>query len=302
MPDSFSATTVAATPRSRWAAAALSLLCPGLGQVYATRRDRGLTIVGVAVAVQGAAVAATLPPPSPLSFALLLAMVAVYLGLYLFAFVDAIRCAGRWRHAPLGLWNQRWVYVFAVVGWSAVTQITSSLIEQQKQFAAYTIPAQSMAPGLVPGDYLVAQRDHFANREPQYGDVAVFTKPGPEPIPYVKRVVGLPGDRVQLTDGRLLINGQAMPQREDGPNVFVESLPNGHSYRVRIDNRRHFMENTPVYQVPAGSYFLLGDNRENSADSRFTDEIGFVPRSALHDRALFLFWAQDLGRIGQSVE
>ena len=137
------------------------------------------------------------------------------------------------------------------------------------------------------------------------GDIAVFKLPKDNETDYIKRVIGLPGDRIQMLDGRLYINGE-MVQREPASTYraedafgrtmeaprFTETLPNGVSYHViERDGDRGFWDNTEVYQVPDNHYFMMGDNRDNSTDSRDLASVGFVPNENFVGRAEIIFFS-----------
>jgi signal peptidase I len=192
-------------------------------------------------------------------------------------------------------------------------------------FEPFNIPSGSMLPTLLVGDYLFVSKysygysrhsipfspNVFAGRllfdEPERGDVIVFKLPSDTGTDYIKRLIGLPGDRIQVVEGVLHINGKAVERTriEDFVNrdseggllrsvQYLETLPNGVTHRiVESMGDRGPMDNTPPYVVPPGHYFMMGDNRDNSQDSRFLDMVGFVPADNLVGRAEFLFFSTD---------
>ena len=163
---------------------------------------------------------------------------------------------------------------------------------------------------------------------PERGDVIVFRKPGAEHIDYIKRLVGLPGDTIAVTGGILHINGEAVKRslQEDTEvdtglfvrqaKVYIETLPEGREHLIQELSDQNSMDNTVPVKIPEGHYFFMGDNRDNSRDSRA--EVGFVPAENLIGRAEFLFFSHNgtasifeiwkwpfairFGRIGQGIE
>jgi len=189
-------------------------------------------------------------------------------------------------------------------------------------YQPFNIPSGSMKDTLLIGDYLFVSKlsygyskysfpfspDIFDGRiwsaEPQRGDVAVFKLPRDNATDYIKRVIGLPGDEVQMRGGQLFINGEAVPKvpagefvtREDGrpPRaipVFEETLPNGVKYRVLDSDPNGPFDDTAPYKVPEGHYFMMGDNRDNSTDSRVRSAVGFVPLENFIGRAEIIFFS-----------
>jgi signal peptidase I len=187
-------------------------------------------------------------------------------------------------------------------------------------FQPFTIPSGSMMPTLLVGDYIFVNKfaygfskyslpfslDLFEGRifksEPTRGDVVVFRFPPNPSVDYIKRLVGLPGDRIQVKDGVLYVNGKAVPKVADGAftsdyskdpghniPVFRETLDNGKTYDTLDESPVSLGDNTPEYLVPPDHYFMMGDNRDNSADSRF--DVGFVPAENLVGRASVIFFS-----------
>jgi signal peptidase I len=192
-------------------------------------------------------------------------------------------------------------------------------------FQPFNIPAGGALPTLLVGDYIFASKysygySHFSlpfspplfsgrimASQPRPGDVAIFRDPTQTASDSVARIVGLPGDRIQVIDGVVQINGT--PVRREPAEDFVgedpctgasretvrvkqwrETLPNGVSYyTLQCAQRAGFPNTTRVYAVPPGHYFLMGDNRDNSEDSRFAD-VGFVPFENLVGRVVVILW------------
>jgi signal peptidase I len=189
-------------------------------------------------------------------------------------------------------------------------------------FQPFNIPSGAMEETLRVGDYLFVSKfsygfSHYSlpfspplfsgriwSAEPQRGDVVVFRLPKNDSIDYIKRVVGLPGDRIQMINGLLHINGEPVKRqriedivetsdygRSETITRWQETLPNAVTY-VTLERAVHNLENTPVFEVPAGHYFMMGDNRDNSSDSRDPGSgVGYVPLENLIGRAQVIFFS-----------
>jgi signal peptidase I len=165
------------------------------------------------------------------------------------------------------------------------------------------MPSNAMAETLLYGDVYVASLDAYAAGNPQRGDVVLYYSPTDNRTIHVDRIVGLPGDKVRMIDGVLYINGRAVPRMPDGfyrtkdafgtdikVRRYRETLPEGPSYdTLKFEEEGFLLDNTGVFEVPLGSYFLLGDNRDNSVDSRLPKQ-GYASRPRIIGRlALILF-------------
>ncbi|GES44713.1 signal peptidase I [Rhizobium sp. ERR 922] len=202
-----------------------------------------------------------------------------------------------------------------------VQALVLAMIIRTFLFQPFTIPSGSMMPTLLVGDYIFVNKfaygyskysmpfspDLFSGRilgsEPKRGDVVVFRFPPNPDVDYIKRVIGLPGDRIQVKSDILYINGQAVPRephgtfssdysQEPGDNIAVysERLPDtGKVYDTLDLSPNSRGDNTQEYVVPPGHYFMMGDNRDNSDDSRF--DVGYVPAENLIGRASIIFFS-----------
>jgi len=193
-------------------------------------------------------------------------------------------------------------------------------------FQPFTIPSASMEPNLYEGDYIVVSKwtygyskhaipyspplfeGRILNNAPERGDIVVFKLPRDNKTDYIKRVIGVPGDRVQMINNLLHINGEPvqdvavtgeqMAEMFDGQTVTTlqETLPGGRTFTIQDFGPNYSLDNTPVFEVPEGYYFMMGDNRDNSIDSREQGVmgVGLVPEENLIGKAeMILFsWHQ----------
>ena len=194
-------------------------------------------------------------------------------------------------------------------------------------YEPFSIPSGSMYPALYVGDFLFVSKFSYGyskytffdlidfegrlwSAKPERGDIAVFKLPDDPTLDYIKRIIGLPGDKIQIQEGILYLNDRPI-QTQNLENVQIrasyrglgeylqyrETLPNGKSYLIYHEPgyRRTVLNNTPTWIVPDGHYFMLGDNRDNSKDSRFRD-IGFIPVENFVGRAEVLFFSVEEGQ------
>ncbi len=190
-------------------------------------------------------------------------------------------------------------------------------------FEPFHIPSGSMKPSLLIGDYIFVTKYSYGfsrysfpfgfkifsgrilKTEPKRGDIIVFRLPSDPSVNYIKRLIGLPGDKIQMRQGVLHINGQKVEKTADGVFVdeqngenvelkqFIEELPEGKQV-LTLDQSEHMpQDDTGVYEVPAGHYFMMGDNRDNSQDSRFLAQVGYVPEENLVGKASIIFFSNE---------
>jgi len=209
------------------------------------------------------------------------------------------------------------------VGVVAITFASTTAIAQP-----FYVPSGSMQPTLAIGDAFIAAKypygysrysvpfgigpssnDRLLQRMPQRGDVVVFRLPVDPKITFIKRLIGLPGDRIQMIHGRLWINGKELPLRADGMGQveseegiisaaprYIETLPGGREHPIYKMTWFGELDDTQVFVVPANHFFMMGDNRDDSTDSRVPPErhgVGFVPAENLVGRAEFVVGSYD---------
>ena len=207
---------------------------------------------------------------------------------------------------------------------TVVYAILIAVVVRTFAYEPFHIPSGSMIPTLLIGDYLFVSKASYGYSrytfpfpvpwlqgriwfsQPQRGDVVVFKLPLDNKTDYIKRLVGLPGDRIQVRGGVLYINDEAVPRKRVGDyklvdrfgNVstvpqYVETMPNGVSYRVLDSEAFGPLDNTDVYVVPEHHYFMMGDNRDGSRDSRVLNAVGYVPEENLVGRAEIIVFSHD---------
>ena len=205
-----------------------------------------------------------------------------------------------------------------LIGAIIIAILIRSLIVQP-----FYIPSSSMEPTLLVGDRIFVtkytygyskhsfpfspnfSKSRFFSKKPEQGDLVVFKTPADNRTDYIKRLIGLPGDEIQFIDGEILINGKKIQRalttsnqviRCGGyslnSNIFLETLPNGSQYFTSY-NKVGTLKNTKKYIVPPDHYFLMGDNRDCSKDSRFLDDVGYVKHLNLVGKAKIIFFSND---------
>lgn len=207
---------------------------------------------------------------------------------------------------------------------TAVLAVLLALFIRTFFFEPFNIPSGSMLPTLQIGDYLFVSKTSYGYSKysfpfgmadfdgrmmeapPQRGDVVVFKLPSDQRTDYIKRLVGMPGDTIQVRRGRLYINGEMVDRepvgltrvgaQEGGKESvmeYIETLPGGVMHKIYEESDSGNLDNTPLYEVPPKHYFMMGDNRDNSADSRVMDLVGFVPEENPIGPARILFFSID---------
>ncbi|MCC6920185.1 MAG: signal peptidase I [Alphaproteobacteria bacterium] len=301
-------------PRRWWWAALLSLAGLGTAYLYVGRPWRALAlaatfVVWVGVLWHGLWGFAVSAPG-------VLLLVAAFILMLVVPAVDGIRLARLQRDYRLRWYNRWWVYLGAIgASVAGLTAMAHAGLPGAFAVRWYHVPSASNEPTLMAGDVMLADMRAYADAGPERGDMVVFHRA--DGVAYVKRVIGLPGDRIAIEEGVLILNGAPVPRertamRESaGPPGYVshatlyrETLPNGVSYEVQDSRPLGQWDTMAARVVGDDAYFVLGDNRDNSIDSRMTAEtygMGDIPRARMDGKARWVLWSGDLGRIGVSL-
>jgi signal peptidase I len=301
-----------AVARSPWLAGLLSLFTPGVGHLYVGNVRRALAAAGVVLGAQAILLAAAvIPPETPAIGYTQLGLLALYLLLLVAVLVDAVKAARRAGLVTLGRFSRPLVYLLAIVAWIAEYQIYDRMESALSASITYPAMAGAMEPTLLHDDLVFAHRGYYADNAPAYGDVVALRNPADRYEVWLLRVVALPGDRVALADGKLMLNGQPAPRHDvddaglqgggrSAYSTLSETLPGGVSYQISEQAAAGgFADNRPEQQVPEDTVFLLGDNRDKATDSRI---FGPVPVANLEGRLTFIFWSREESRAGMDIQ
>ncbi|MEM8771471.1 MAG: signal peptidase I [Pseudomonadota bacterium] len=316
-----------------WIAALLTFLGWGVGLYYARQTKLAIRLAAVlcvGVVLIGAGALAFLFFNSPVSSASprgfqsitdlislgLSAVLAVGVWFYVAKLPRKVERAG-----PARLWGYLLIWLTPIV-----VSVIFAVFIRFFFLQPFHIPAASMTPTLVPNDYFIVEKNaygysrysfapldqilpsgRFLVKEPNRGDVVIFRPPEDLNYDYVKRLVGLPGETIEMINGVLHINGITVQKDFIGVSNtgcrygealrYLETLPNSVSYIVQeCAGDRGVLDNVGPYEVPAGQYFMLGDNRDESQDSRVTSKVGFIPFENIIGRAKLNNAASKLGR------
>jgi signal peptidase I len=289
--------------RALWAGF-LSLILPGLGQVFAGAWLLGLILYVAAAALDFSVIGLTrLVPPTP---GIVAASAGVVLLFHLAIPFDAVRRVRARSMAPPWRWyKSTWLAAIAM-STIEVDQRLFDAFPYSPGWRSFHVASGSNMPTLLTTDYVLVDTRHQGS-VPGSGDMIVFRHPRDPKVDYLKRVIGLPGDRVQLREGILYLNGKPVP-REPQAGVpgdpafkqYREALPNGRAYSV-LETPESTSQSTEEFNVPPGFIFVLGDNRANSLDSRY-ENFGYVPVANLIGTVGTIYWSAEPARLLSRVQ
>ena len=261
-------------PRRPWLAGLLSLTGVPLGQLYAGHSRRAILLWIFCSAILPLTTA-LLVMKLPLGRVSLFAYVFLLLFVQLFIPVDAFFLARRDREQKLKRYQRWWVYLLVYIAALLVYSVNSHLFRSYVT-EAFVVPGRSMAPAIKYNDRILVDKLFFDASELKRNDLAIHWTSGPNPHLVVKRIMGLPGETVEVREEKLLINGSPATDEFADFSGTDQQIPE--------------LKNYGPVTIPAGSFFVLGDNRRNSLDSRMN---GPIPADNFEGIARMIYWSND---------
>jgi signal peptidase I len=259
----------------------LSFLTPGLGQLYNGQLKKAILLYLILFAIA----ASPLLVGALSTFHGMIVWCVVTICLFFFVVIDALYNAIKLKEIKIRAYNKWYLYLIIILIHTFAFQ---SLFKSAMPFKGYKMPAGSMKPTLIVGDHFIINKAYYKEKEPVKNDVVVFPFPKDTKKDFIKRVIGLPGDVVEIRDKHVYING-ILQNYSYAVNTDPHIIPGG------IQPRDNFGPIT----VPERSLFVMGDNRDQSYDSRFW---GFVDITELKGKALYIYWSKDRSRIGREIK
>jgi signal peptidase I len=289
------------------AALLLSILTPGLGQIYNGQLWKGILSFGGLLGFSLVSTAVGLTH----SFGGLIAHVILALSIYLFLIGEAIFTAVRQVRVdrrPVHNWRSYAVGVSLLL--INVLAVRGNVPDKIPGFRGYRMTAASMLPTLASEDRIVADTRYYRSHTPRRGDLIVFEFPYQDHPAYIKRVIGVPGDRIKIVDQQVYLNGQKQDEQfayhdPAAPyDPLLYNFPPASTGELPSSMQPEWAEQIFSYVhkgeivVPPNKYFTMGDNREHSWDSRYW---GPIAQDKIFGKALYIYWSKDKSRIGQTI-
>lgn len=276
-------------PKEPLLAVLLSFVLTGLGQIYAGRTKRGVAFLSASLVASILAIVYYLHQSTRIHLPHLILLIPLAVGFTLFVPIDAYFCTKAWntqQHLQRKIATGKRIllivgilFLLFVFNPSQLVAVGAAQYMRGNVVQPFKIPSSdAMRPTLVKGDRVLVDKAIYRRSAPQRGDVIVFKYPDDPKRPFIKRLVGLPGDTVEIKDERLVINGSALQASA------------GHWAAIPYYNQGKYGEKGQEVTVPADQFFVLGDNSASSHDSRFW---GFVPKQNLIGKAYKIFWPPD---------
>jgi len=275
--------------RKTWLSGLLTFITIGLGHVYAGYPKKGVILFVGHISLMFLYSLLIRVYPSFITIIFSIITVIIYV---IFCIYDALKKAKiRKSDYVLKPYNKWFIYLFLIIFSTFMAQPAVSYIIKKTLIQAYKIPAGSLKPTLLIGDHILAKKTLLSNSDIKHGDIIIFDYPKDPTKDFIKRVIACGGDTIEIINKKVFINGNPI----DEP------------YAIHQDQKTHSYGDTlKPTQIPDDSFFVMGDNRDNSHDSRLW---GFVNRSAIHGKASIIYWSWDTNndkirwdRIGKKIQ
>jgi signal peptidase I, bacterial type len=288
-------------PRKAILAFLFSILAPGLGQLYNGQLRKalffsfGILIYTISINVLGLKV----------YFWVYVAVLIILVLLWLFIVFEATSTAYKSKEYELKAYNKWYIYLLSAVIWYFSVSIGES-ITGKSRYRISAVRSGSGFPTIFIGDYILGDYKFYNSQEPTYGDLVIFSIANG--ASYIYRIIGMPNDTLSIENQSVKYKNKelssklisTLPYEEHEMEELVETLPNGVKYKF-IRSKTPFFQGNDEFKeiiVPNNSYFLLGDNSDFSADSRF---LGFIQREQIQGRVLSIYFSKDLNRINKKL-
>jgi signal peptidase I len=280
--------------RNPWLAGIFTVLAVGLGHIYSGQAKKGIFLYFIG---QGVLLAAFLPLIyfSPTTINILIVFFVSF-AFIIYCVVNAVKLSKRHKYGyKLKRYNKWYVYLGSWILATVIIQPCLSIIIKANIIQAYKIPAGSLKPTLLIGDHILARKAYAVKQGIKRGDMVIFPYPDDPSKDYIKRIVALGGEALEIMDKKVLINGEILNE----PYVIYTD-------QKILQNKFGHRDNLGPLTVPDDSVFVLGDNRDESNDSRFW---GFLKRATIKGKAYSIYWSWDResfrvrwNRIGKRIE
>jgi len=264
----------------------LSLLATGLGQIYSGKLVKGLALFFISFAFAPVIVLLADSYSSTFTLAVIIASQLLIVFVFIYAAFDSWKLARSMKEGyTLKEFNRWYIYaIFIIVSLIYPSNMTRSIRDNIIQ--AYKIPSSSMSPSILRGDYILINKTIYRHSPVKRGDVAVFINPNARHMDFIKRVVAMPGDTVEIKQNRLVINGRELGYAKVNGAGVMEEDNNGVKYKISLSGDT--LSDFPAAAVPNGMCFMMGDNRNQSHDSRI---FGPVPLADIKGRVEYIYFS-----------
>jgi signal peptidase I len=288
-------------PRKPWISGIFTVFSFGLGHIYTGEAKRGIILFFIGQVLSVISYPLVLLPVIPIN---LVAVIFIIFAFYVYCVVDAVRLSRKSKFSyNLKKYNKWYVYLLFGLITTFVIQPINGFVIKKNIVQAYKIPSRAMEPTLLAGDHIFVNKLTYNKAQPTHGDIIVFKFPIDPKKDFIKRIVGVAGDEVEIRNKEVFVNNIKADSRfaQFTDSFIVPKCPPGH--REDAPCRK---DNFGPIKVPKNQLFLMGDNRDQSFDSRFW---GFVDLEVVSGKAYWIYWSWDKDksiirwdRIGKKIE